>query len=191
MLAPNMLRSGGDTLAITKERKEELVAQYVDLLSKSDAVFVAEFAGMSVKTMETLRQEVRKADGALFVTKNTLLRIALEQAGLPVPSALLKQQVMASFSLGQAPSLAKTLTDFAKKEEKLVVKGGVFGKDLLTGEQVKSLADMPSLDELRGQLVGIISAPARNLVSVVAGGVRQVVNVIDAYAKKDEANAAA
>lgn len=146
---------------------------------------------MSVKTMETLRQEVRKADGALFVTKNTLLRIALEQAGLPVPSALLKQQVMASFSLGQAPSLAKTLTDFAKKEEKLVVKGGVFGKDLLNGEQVKSLADMPSLDELRGQLVGIISAPARNLVSVVAGGVRQVVNVIDAYAKKDEANAAA
>ncbi|MDA0244793.1 MAG: 50S ribosomal protein L10 [Chloroflexi bacterium] len=178
-------------MAITRKRKEELVAQYVDMLGKSDAVFVAEYTGMSVKTMETLRKEARKANGAVFVAKNTLLRIALEQAGRPVPTNLLNQQVMATFSLGEAPALAKTLTEFAKKEEKLQVKGGVFGYDLLTADQVKALADMPSLDQLRGQLLGILSAPARNIASVVAGGIRQVVNVIDAYAKKDEASAAA
>ena len=71
------------------------------------------------------------------------------------------------------------------------MKGGVFGYYLLTADQVKALADMPSLDQLRGQLLGILSAPARNIASVVAGGIRQVVNVIDAYAKKDEASAAA
>lgn len=191
VLVPTIQKWEVITLAITRIRKEELVAQYVDLLGKSEAVFLAEYAGMSVKTMEALRKEARKSNGAVFVAKNTLLRIALEQAGRPVPTNLLNQQVMATFSLGDAPVLAKTLTDFAKKEDKLQVKGGVFGQDLLTPDQVKALADMPSLDQLRGQLLGLISAPARNIASVVAGGVRQVVNVIDAYAKKDEASAAA
>lgn len=176
-------------MAISKTRKEELVDQYLELLHKSDAVIVAEYAGLNVKTMEMLRGKVREADGALYVTKNTLLRLALEQAGKPVPEDVLNGQVATSFALGEAPTLAKVLTDFAKKEERLKIKGGVFGNELLTAAQVTALAELPSLDELRAQLLGVISAPARNIASVVAGGVRQVVNVIDAYAKKEEAAA--
>lgn len=178
-------------MAISKSRKEELVAQYVDLLEQSNAVFVADYTGTNVQAMESLRREVRKAEGALFVTKNTLLSIALEQAGQPVPEELLTGQTITGFALGEVPTMAKMFTDFAKKSETIQVRGGIFGEEVINEEQVKALSELPTLDELRAQLVGIVSAPARNLASVVASGVRQVVNVIDAYAKKDEAEATA
>jgi large subunit ribosomal protein L10 len=82
--------------------------------------------------------------------------------------------------------VAKTLVDFAKKEEDFFeIKGGILGDDLLTVEQVEALAKLPSRDELRAQLIGLISSPARNLASTVASGVRQVVNVVDAYSKQE------
>lgn len=177
-------------MAISKARKEELVAQYTDLLDKSSALFITDYSGMSVQALESLRSDVREADGALFVTKNTLLRIALEQAGRPIPEELLNGQIATGFALGEAPTMAKALKDFAKKSDHLEMKGGLFGEEILTPEQVDALADMPSLDELRAQLVGLISGPARNVASVVASGVRQVVNVLDAYAKQEEEAAA-
>lgn len=179
------------SLAISKARKEELVALYVDLLENSRAVFLADYAGMKVQTMEQLRQQVREVEGTMFVTKNTLLQIALEQTGRPVPTELLNGQIITGFALGEVPTLAKTLTEFAKKEDTLNLRGAVFSGEILNEDQIKALAELPSLDELRGTLVGLISAPARNMAMVVASGVRQVVNVIDAYAKKDEAEAAA
>jgi large subunit ribosomal protein L10 len=171
-------------LAITKARREELLAQYIDLLNQSQAVFLTEFSAMEVKRMEELRAEVRKADGRFYVTKNTLLRIALQQTGRPVPEDLLKGQTSASFALGEAPALAKAISEFAKSEEKLTLKGGILNKDLLTSEQVEALAQLPSLDQLRAQIIGLISAPAQNITSAVANGVRQLINVLDAYAKK-------
>jgi large subunit ribosomal protein L10 len=141
---------------------------------------------MEVKRMEELRAEVRKADGRFYVTKNTLLRIALQQTGRPVPEDLLKGQTSASFALGEAPALAKAISEFAKSEEKLTLKGGILNKDLLTSEQVEALAQLPSLDQLRAQIIGLISAPAQNITSAVANGVRQLINVLDAYAKKDD-----
>jgi large subunit ribosomal protein L10 len=173
-------------LAITKARREELLAQYIDLLNQSQAVFLTEFSAMEVKRMEELRAEVRKADGRFYVTKNTLLRIALQQTGRPVPEDLLKGQTSASFALGEAPALAKAISEFAKSEEKLTLKGGILNKDLLTSEQVEALAQLPSLDQLRAQIIGLISAPAQNITSAVANGVRQLINVLDAYAKKDD-----
>lgn len=178
-------------MAISKARKEELVALYVEMLGNSRAIFVADYAGMKVQTMEQLRQQVREVNGTLFVTKNTLLQIALEQTGQPVPTELLNGQLITGFALGEVPTLAKTLTEFAKKEETLNVRGAVFSGAVLNEEQVKALAELPSLDELRSTLAGLISAPARNVAMVVASGVRQVVNVLDAYTKKDEAEAVA
>jgi large subunit ribosomal protein L10 len=178
-------------LAISKARKDELVALYVDMLENSKAVFLADYSGMKVQTMEQLRQQVREVDGAMFVTKNTLLQIALEQVGKPVPTDLLNGQIITGFALGEVPTLAKALTDFAKKEDALNLRGAVFSGEILNEDQVKALAELPTLDELRGTLVGMISAPARNVAMVVASGVRQVVNVLDAYAKKEEAEAAA
>jgi len=106
--------------------------------------------------------------------------------GKPVPADMLNGQTASGFAMGEIPTLAKALSDFAKKEDKFQLKGGVMGAELLTSDQVKSLADLPSLDQLRALILGVISAPARNLATTVAAGVRQVVNVIDAYAKKED-----
>jgi large subunit ribosomal protein L10 len=174
-------------LAISRERKEELTAQYVELINESRAVFLTEYTGLTVKQMEALREEVRKSGGTIHVTKNTLLINALRETGRPVPEDILVGQIATGFALTEAPTLAKTLVDYAKKEEKLTLRGGILGEELLTPAQVQSLASLPSLDELRGQIIGLISAPARNIAGTIASGVRQVVNVLDAYAKKEEA----
>ena len=173
-------------MAISKARKDELVAQYIELINNSNAIFVTEYAGLSVKDMEALREKVREADGAFYVTKNRLLRVAMKQTDTPVPEELLTGQVAAGFAMSDAPPLAKALVDYAKKQEHLVIKGVVFDGDVLAADGVKALASLPTLPEMRSQLAGIISAPARNLASVIAAGVRQVVNVVDAYAKSEE-----
>lgn len=178
-------------MAITKERKDELVAQYVDLLQNSRAIILTEYSGLNVKQMQDLRAQVRQAEGGYHVTKNTLLRIALAESGLELPEELLVGQLATGFAMNEVPSLAKALTEFAKDQDDLKIVGGLLNDEFLTAEQIKELAELPSLDELRAQIIGMLQAPARNLATVVAGGVRQVVNVLDAYAKQEEAEASA
>ncbi|MGH2535785.1 MAG: 50S ribosomal protein L10 [Candidatus Promineifilaceae bacterium] len=172
-------------MAITKERKEALVAEYVELLGRSRAVFLTEYSGLSVKQLEALRGDVRKSEGALHVTKNTLLRYALEQTGQPAPGDLLAGQLAAAFALAEAPSLAKLLVEFAKGDERFKIRAAIIGEQVLSAEQVEALAKLPSLDELRAQIIGLISAPAQHIALALAGGVRQVVNVLDAYARSE------
>lgn len=162
------------------------MAQYSELWEKSDAIFLAEYGGMSVKTMENLRIEVDKANGAFHVTKNTLLHHVLTESNVTVPAELLSGQLAAGFALAEAPALAKALIDFASKQENMKIKGGFLGTRFLTPAEVEALAKLPSLEQLRAQLLGMISAPAQNLAGVLAGGVRQIVNVLDAYAKSEE-----
>lgn len=178
-------------MAISKTRKEELVAQYSQLLENSQAIFLAEYKGLNVKSMELLREEVDKAEGAFHITKNTLLKIALEQADMPIPEDLLQGQIATGFAMQEGPTLAKAMVKFASEKENLIIKGGIFSGRILSVEDVEALAKMPSLDQLRGQLIGLLNAPAQNIASVVTNGVRQVINVIDAYAKSEEAAEAA
>ncbi len=178
-------------MAISRARKEELITQYGELIEKSDAIFLAEYTGMSVKSMENLRVEVDKAEGVFHVTKNTLMQFALEQAEVSIPENLLLGQLATGFALEEVPSLAKALVDFANKEDSLTLKGGFLGPKFLTVTEIEALAKLPTLDQLRGQILGLINAPAQNIAGVVAGGVRQVVNVLDAYAKKEEGAAEA
>ncbi|MEM7799704.1 MAG: 50S ribosomal protein L10 [Chloroflexota bacterium] len=186
-------------MAISKTRKEELVQTYVDLIERSDAIFVTKYTGMTVKQIEGLRQMVREKDGSLHVTKNTLLRIALEQTGMPIPHDLLNGQVAALFSLGQAPSLAKSLLDYAKKDDIFELKGAVFGPSILDSDGIETLSKMPTLDEVRAKLLGLvsgkpltgkfvrlISTPQQDVVNIMNNSVGQVINVINAYAQKSE-----
>lgn len=173
-------------MAISRERKEELVAEYIELLNQSRAVFLAEYSGVSVAQMENLRSEVRNVDGAFHVTKNSLLRLALEKSGKPVPEALSVGQTAAGFALGELPAMAKTLVAFSADVEQFSLKGGLMETTLLTIDEIEALAKLPSLDELRAQIIGLLNAPAQNVASTVANGVRQLVNVFNAYATKDE-----
>lgn len=178
-------------MAITKQRKDELVEHYKELLQQSSAIFLTQYGGMTVKEMETLRIKLSEANGQINVTKNTLLRIALEESEFTPPTELLNGPVATSFALGEAPALAKVLVDQAKANDKLTIIGGMLGNRTLTKSEVESLATLPSLDQLRAQILGLINAPAQGIVSAVTNSVRQVVNVLDAYAKKEEGGASA
>ena len=177
-------------MAITRQRKIDLVAQYTELLENSRAIFLVDYTGMSVKAMENLRGKVGEANGALHVTKNTLFKLALEETGNPVPDLFLNGQVATGFALDEIPAMAKVLVDYAKDVDQFVIKGGILNAEILSAEDVEALAKLPSLPEIRAQLIGLLNAPAQNVVSVVTNGVRQVINVIDAYAKSEETAAA-
>ena len=156
------------------------------MLGQSRGIFLTESTGITVHQLERLRADVRDADGAFHVTKNTLLRNALEATGNPIPEELLLGQTATGFALGEIPSLAKTLVDFADEVEQFSLKGGIMGGQFLTVDEIKALAKLPSLDELRAQLIGLINAPAQSIASTVANGVRQLINVVNAYATQED-----
>lgn len=174
-------------MAITKQRKDQLVGEYIELIEQSRAIFLADYTGLSVKEMETLRDKVREVNGQMSVTKNTLLRIALAESERDIPDDLLIGQTATGFALGEAPALAKILVDQAKANEKLAIRGAIIGNRVLTVAEVEQLSKLPSLEQLRSQILGLIGTPAQGIASVLSNSVRQVVNVLDAYSKTEEA----
>jgi large subunit ribosomal protein L10 len=180
-------KGGGFSLALTRERKEELVAEYVDLLKDSKAIIFTEYRGMSNPEMTTLRRAVRDADGVYRVTKLTLLELAMEEAGYPRPDILSGAPLAVGFCLEEIPGVAKALTEFADEQtENLVVRGGLIGADFISAAEIEALAELPPLDVLRSQLIGLLDAPASQLVGVIQAGVAQVVNVLNAYVEQGE-----
>lgn len=177
-------------MAITKERKDELVKQYSDLIQKSAGMVLIEYRGLNMKGMGPLRGKVREASGELHVVKNTLAQLALKQAGRTVPEELFTKTTAVGFAFTDVPGVAKALTTFAKESEFVKVKGGLLGDKVLNPKQIEALADLPPLPVVRAQLLGLLSAPASRLTGVVAGSVRQVVNVVKAYSEKEAPTAA-
>jgi len=172
-------------LAITKERKEELVKEYGALIQKSEGLILIAYRGLDMKGMGPLRTKVREASGELHVVKNKLARLALRQAGTTVPDELFTQTTAIGFAFTDVPAVAKALTAFAKDSEFVKVKGAVLGSQVLTTKEVEALAELPPLPVVRAQLLGLLKTPASRLTGVVASGVRQVVNVVKAFSEKE------
>jgi large subunit ribosomal protein L10 len=168
-------------LAISRAKKEELIQKYVEKLNSSEAVIITDYRGLHVGELEQLRAKIREAEGTFSVVKNTLVRRALIEAGLPVPDDMLVGPVGVGFCGSNIPGVAKAIADFAKENELMAIKGGLMGDKLIDEADINSLAKLPSLETLRAQLLGLLNAPASQLVGVMSGGVRQVVNVIHAY----------
>lgn len=178
-------------MAISRQRKEELIAKYAEELQQSHAVFLTRYQGLSVNQVNELRKKLREEDSSFAVVKNTLMKRALAEANLTGIDDMLEGPVGISFVHGDPPPVAKVLVEFAKDTKVLEVKGGLLGESFLDEEAIKNLAELPPLDVLRAQLLGLISAPATQIAGVVASGVRQVVNVVNAYADSGEGEAAA
>jgi large subunit ribosomal protein L10 len=172
-------------LAISRDKKEVLVKEYLDQLNVSEAVIITSYSGLRVSQVEQLRRKIREAEGSFAVVKNTLAERALKEAGLPVVEEMLTGPVGIGFCHHNVSGVAKAITDFSRQNELLAIKGGLLGNRVIDEAGVKNLANLPSLDVLRAQLLGLISAPASQLAGVVAGGVRQLVNVVNAYAEKE------
>ncbi len=172
-------------MAITKERKKELLETYKALINKSQGMVLIEYRGLNMKGMDPLRRKVREASGELHIVKNTLALKMLKELGRPAPEELFLQTTAVAFAFSDPPAVAKALTTVAKESEFVKVKGALLGHNVLNAKDVEALADLPPLPVVRAQLLGLISAPALRLAGVVAGGVRQIVNVVKAYADKD------
>jgi large subunit ribosomal protein L10 len=172
-------------LALSKERKTELVAEYRDLFQKSQALVLADYRGLPMADLTALRGKLRD------VTKNTLAALALKEAGLPVPGEYFDGPTAVGFAFSDPPGVAKVLVDFAKDSQFVKIKGGLLGDRILTAADVEALASLPPLGVVQAQLLGLITAPAARLAGVVAGGIRQVINVVKAYAEKEGESAQA
>lgn len=189
-------------MAITRERKEELVAEYNDLLSNTDGFIITEYRGLTVAQMDGFRNELReKSGGAYTVTKNTLFKIALEQSGWVVPDELLKGPVAVVFGNGNLPAVAKDVIEFDKENEIFIVKGGVMSTTIFGADDVDAVSKLPTIEEIRAQIAGMFNIPSQllglftqppsQLVGVVHAASSQVVNVLSAYVQKQESESEA
>jgi large subunit ribosomal protein L10 len=171
---------------VERAEKHEFVTALNNELGNTGVVVVAHYAGLSVAQMTTLRSSVRDAGGTVKVAKNRLVKLALQGTELEHISDLFTGPTVIAYS-DDPVAAPKAVADFAKANDKLVILGGALGSTNLNPEGVKSLATMPSLDELRAKLVGMIQTPATRIAQVVNAPAGQLARVFGAYAKKDEA----
>lgn len=169
-------------MAFTKKYKSALVEQYREWLNKSKAVFLLEYGKMTQKDIDTLRAKAREADGELHVVKNTLFTRVMDEQGIET-GKLLENTSLAGFAFGEAPALAKVVSDGTNRSEIFKIKGAFLGKEAMNPAQVKALADLPPLPVLRAQLLGVIQAPASKLVRTFAEPGRGLAAVIKAHSE--------
>ncbi|MGP8262068.1 MAG: 50S ribosomal protein L10 [Rhodoblastus sp.] len=169
-----------------RAEKKEAVATLHDVFAKAGVVVVARYSGLTVAQLQNLRKQAREAAASVQVAKNRLAKIALEGTDVASIAALLKGPTLSAFS-DDPVAAPKVAAAFAKDYDKFVILGGAMGATALNPDGVKSLATMPSLDELRGKLVGLISAPATKLAQLSTAPAAKLARVFGAYANKDAA----
>jgi len=169
-------------LAKSKQEKEAILAEYVDWLGKSKAVVLVEYTGVTMRELDTLRAKVRDAGGEFHIVKNTLAKRALEKAGYTVPDSYVENSTAIGFAFTDAAAFAKALNDAAKGIEEIKIKGGFMDAAVLTAAQMKAVANLPPLDVLRAQLLGVLQAPAGKLVRTLAEPGRSLAFVVRAHA---------
>ena len=172
-------------MAITKEKKQEMVAQYGDWFDKSQAIILTEYIGMKMKNLDELRARVREVGGEFHICKNTLLKRVLDEAGMEIKGEHFIKTTAVGFAFEDAPALAKVMTDYAKESGLLNIKAGYLDGRLMSSSDVSSLANVPPLPVMRATLLSTILAPATQLVRTLSEPGRQIAAVLKAYADAD------
>ena len=172
-------------MAFTKKYKGVLLKQYEKWLRNSQAVFVLEYTKMGMKSVDKLRSKVHDAGGELHVIKNTLMEKALKNAG--IESKTLVGTCLFGFAINDVPAMAKVFGDVTKNSEVFKLKGGYLSGHPITTNNVKALAELPPLPVMRAKMLGVINAPASQLVRTLAEPARQMAYVIKAYSEQTPA----
>jgi large subunit ribosomal protein L10 len=171
---------------VDRAEKKELVGALNEVFSAAHVVVVAHNTGLTVAQMQTLRRQMKQAGATVKVAKNRLAKIALEGTDVASIASLLKGPTLFAYS-GDPVAAPKVAVDFAKANERFVILGGAMGKTALNPDGVKALAALPSLDELRAKIVGLLQAPATKVAQVLTAPAAKVARVVQAYASKGEA----
>jgi large subunit ribosomal protein L10 len=172
---------------VDRAGKKELVASLNAMFKAANVVVVARYSGLTVVQMQTLRRQMKQAGAAVRVAKNRLAKIALDGTDAATIAPLLKGPTVIAYS-GDPIAAPKVAVDFAKThEERFVILGGAMGKDPLNLDGIRALAALPSLDELRAKIVGLIQAPATKVAQLVNAPASKLARVVQAYADKGNA----
>lgn len=167
-------------MAISREKKQRLVESYVERLTNSYAVVLTDYRGMNVQQLEALRGRLREQGGTVQVVKNTLLRIALQQAGMPIPEEQLVGPVALVYLPEDVATVARMLFDFVKEEETPTIKGAILEGQVLDAAGARRLAELPSRATVLAQLVGAIQGPPSELVRTLQAPVNELYRTIQA-----------
>ncbi|MBI1999521.1 MAG: 50S ribosomal protein L10 [Parcubacteria group bacterium] len=170
-------------MAVTREKKETVVKALGDIVRNAGSVVFVHFKGLTVANANEMRQSLREKGVGYTVTKKTLLRRALSDAGVTGTEPALEGEIALAYS-SDAMAAAKNIAAFQKKLEDAVMPvGGIFEARYITGDEVKNLALIPSREELYGQFVRVLSAPMRGAVTVLNGPLRSLVGALDQIAR--------
>jgi large subunit ribosomal protein L10 len=171
---------------VDRAEKQELIGLLQEIFKASGVVVVAHYSGLTVAQMQDLRKQMKQVGATVKVAKNRLAKIALDGTDVATIAPLLKGPTLLAYSTDPVAA-PKVAVDFAKGHEKFVILGGAMGRTSLNSDGVKALATLPSLDELRAKLIGLIQAPATKVAQVVNAPAAKLARVFGAYAKRDEA----
>ena len=163
------------------------VAKIAENLEGVQAIWVVDYRGLAVKEAEQLRRNIREADAQMFVYKNTLMRLALENAGLPTLDDVLAGPSAFIFANGDPVASAKAIKDFAKTNKNLVIKGGMMDGVAYDAAQVEAIAALPSREELIAKLLGTISNPMVKMARVCNGPMEYFARAVQAIADQKTA----
>jgi len=171
---------------VDRAQKREAVAELNAVFSSTSSVIVTHYSGLSVAEITDLRQQMQAAGATFKVTKNRLTKLALDGTLYAPLTDLFTGPTGIAYS-DDPVAPAKVAVNFAKSNEKLIVLGGGMGDKQLDVNGVKALASLPSLDALRGKLVGLLQAPATKLAGVIQAPASQLARVLSAQGSKEEA----
>lgn len=169
-----------------RAEKQQLVTALSEVFKSTSVVVVAHYSGLTVAQLSKLRRQMKAEGATVKVAKNRLVKIALDGSDVAHVGALMKGPTLIAYS-SDPVAAPKVAVEFAKANDKFVILGGAMGKTALNADGVKALATMPSLDELRAKLVGLIQAPATKIAQLTTAPAAKLARVFGAYAKQDEA----
>ena len=169
-----------------RAQKGELVGELKSVFENTGLVVVSHYSGLTVAEMTDLRGKMREVGAQFRVTKNRLTKLALEDTKCSPIAHLFTGPTAIAYS-DDPVAAAKATVNYAKDNEKLIVLGGIMGETELDEAGVKSLASMPSLDELRGKIVGMINTPATKVAGVLQAPSGQLARVFGAYGSSEAA----
>lgn len=170
---------------MNRAQKSDLVQDLNGVFSNTTVVVVAHYSGMTVNDMVQLRGRMSEAGAAFRVTKNRLTKLALEGTPCDGIADLFSGPTAIAYS-DDPVAAPKVMVDFAKENEKLIVLGGIMEQTILDPNGVKELASLPSLDELRAKILGMLSTPATRIAGVLQAPGGQLARVVGAYAAQEE-----
>jgi large subunit ribosomal protein L10 len=171
---------------VNRTEKQELIASLHETLKTAELVVITQQTGLTVAEVTNLRRQMRQAGAGYKVTKNRLARLALEGTQFEGLKSLFTGPTAIAYSADPVAA-AKVAVTYANSNEKLTIVGGAMGSQVLDSAGVKALATLPSLDELRAKIVGILQTPATRVASVLQAPAGQLARVFNAYASKGDA----